>query len=140
MSEGKVVGMTSGMGMAGLPEEPNVPKVTEDMVPIPVGYNILVAMPEISDMHAGSSILRTSTEVEHARTSAVAVRVVDMGKDCYEDKVKFPTGPWCKIGDYILISAYAGTRFKVNGLELFRVITDDAVQARVSDPAMYSRI
>jgi co-chaperonin GroES (HSP10) len=61
-----------------------------------------------------------------------------MGPDCYLDKERFPTKPYCKEGDFVLIRAFQGTRFKVHGEE-FRIINDDNVEAVVDDPRGYSR-
>lgn len=70
----------------------------------------------------------------------MVVQVIDMGPDAYKDEARFPNGPYCKIGDYVLIRAYSGTRFRIHGKELFRVINDDSVEAVVEDPTGYSRI
>jgi co-chaperonin GroES (HSP10) len=64
--------------------------------------------------------------------------VVSMGPDAYSDDKKFPTGPWCKEGDFVMFRSYSGTRFKVMGEE-FRLINDDTVEAVVDDPRGYSR-
>jgi co-chaperonin GroES (HSP10) len=63
-----------------------------------------------------------------------------MGPDAYKDKDKFPSGPYCKIGDFVLMRAYSGTRFKVYGKEMFRIVNDDSVEAVVADPTGYTRI
>jgi len=59
--------------------------------------------------------------------------VVDLGPDCYIDKTKFPTGPWCKKGDFVLIRPNAGSRLVIHGRE-FRIINDDSVEGVVDDP------
>ena len=64
--------------------------------------------------------------------------VLKMGDTCYKDDARFSSGPWCKEGDFVLIRAYAGTRFKIHGRE-FRLINDDTVEAVVDDPRGYSR-
>ena len=70
--------------------------------------------------------------------STVVLFVVRMGDMCYKDESRFPTGPWCKEGDFILTRAYAGTRFKIHGRE-FRIINDDTVEGVVQDPRGYTR-
>ncbi len=70
--------------------------------------------------------------------STVVLYVMKMGDLCYADKDKFPTGPWCKEGDFIITRAYAGTRIKIHGVE-FRIINDDSVEAVVDNPVGYSR-
>ena len=64
--------------------------------------------------------------------------VVDMGEQAYNDPERFPTGPWCKQGDYVMFRANSGTRFKVNGLE-YRLMNDDSIEAVVADPSGVSR-
>ena len=56
-----------------------------------------------------------------------------MGPDAYDDKKKFPNGPYCNEGDWVLMRSYSGTRFKIHGKE-FRLINDDSVEAVVQDP------
>jgi co-chaperonin GroES (HSP10) len=56
-----------------------------------------------------------------------------MGDMAYSDKDRFPTGPWCKEGDFVLVRAYSGTRLKIHGTE-WRIINDDTVEAIVEDP------
>jgi len=64
---------------------------------------------------------------------ATVLFVVAMGPDCYGDKDRFPTGPWCKVGDFVLVRPNAGTRVEIHGTEM-RVINDDSVEAVVLDP------
>ena len=64
--------------------------------------------------------------------------VVAMGEDAYQDKAKFPNGPWCKIGDWVIFRSYSGTRLKVEDQE-FRLINDDTVEAVVDSPAKIER-
>ena len=56
-----------------------------------------------------------------------------MGDLCFKDDTKFPTGPWCKEGDWVLITRYAGSRIRIDGGEL-RIINDDEILAKVDDP------
>ena len=64
--------------------------------------------------------------------------VVELGPDCYKDEKRFPTGPWCKQGDFILARPNTGTRLKIHGRE-FRLINDDSVEGVVEDPRGISR-
>ena len=59
--------------------------------------------------------------------------VIDMGGGAYADKERFPDGPWCKVGDYVMFRMNTGTRFTVNGKE-FRLMNDDSVEAVIADP------
>jgi co-chaperonin GroES (HSP10) len=64
--------------------------------------------------------------------------VVKLGPDCYADKERFPSGPWCKVGDFVLVRPHAGTRIKIHNRE-FRMINDDSVEGTVDDPRGISR-
>jgi co-chaperonin GroES (HSP10) len=119
--------------------EAAAPQLTEQQIPKPTGYRILVAIPEIKETYE-SGLVKADTTLKHEEVSTMVVQVVDMGPDAYKDEQRFPNGPYCKIGDHILIRAYSGTRFRIHGKELFRVINDDSVEAVVEDPTGYSRI
>ncbi len=64
--------------------------------------------------------------------------VMDMGEQAYSDEERFPTGAWCKQGDYVMFRANTGTRFMVNGLE-YRLMNDDSIEAVIADPAGIKR-
>ena len=88
-------------------------------LPEPKGYKILCAIPDATETYKSGLVKadQTRTIEEH---STVVLFVVRMGDLCYADKERFPTGPWCKEGDFILTRAYAGTRFKIHGREIGR--------------------
>ena len=102
-------------------------------LPIPKGYRILCAIPEAEETHDGSSLLKADETMRNEEILTTVLFVVDMGPDCYQDKTRFPTGPWCQQGDFILVRPNAGTRLIIHGRE-FRLINDDSVEAVVQDP------
>lgn len=114
-------------------------QVKAKVVPAPTGWRILCVVPEVKETFEGSSIVKAET-VKHAEeiTSHVLF-VLKVGPDAYKDKAKFPSGPWCKEGDFVLCRAYAGTRFKVFGRE-FRLLADDQIDGVVEDPRGISRV
>ena len=114
-------------------------QLTDAQIPQPVGYHLLVAIPEARETY-GSSIVKTQSQLQNEELSTMVVQVVDMGPDAYQNEERFPNGPYCKVGDFVLIRAYSGTRFKIHGRELFRIINDDSVEAVVADPTGYNRI
>ncbi len=116
-----------------------VVELTPEDIPVPTGWRLLVSIVEASDTYA-SGILKSDQTKQNEEVSSVVMQVVDMGPDAYADKTRFPSGPWCKIGDYVLVRAYAGTRFKIHGREMFRLINDDTVEAVVANPSGYTRI
>jgi len=59
--------------------------------------------------------------------------VLKTGPIAYADAVKFPTGPWCVEGDWIIFGRYAGARIPIDGGEI-RLINDDEVLGIIQDP------
>jgi co-chaperonin GroES (HSP10) len=108
----------------------NEEKATQ--LPKPSGYRILCAIPESEKEHDGG-ILKSDETMRNEETLTTVLFVVDLGPDCYVDKTKFPTGPWCQKGDFVLVRPHAGTRLVIHGRE-FRIINDDSVEGVVSDP------
>ena len=106
-------------------------------LPQPVGYKILIAVPELSEKTEGGVYMPDSLK-QAEETASIIGYVLKVGNEAYSDKDKFPDGPWCKEGDFIIFRSYSGTRFKVMGKE-FRIINDDTVEAVVEDPRGYSR-
>ena len=106
-------------------------------LPEPSGYHLLVAIPEIEEKFE-SGLLKADSTMHYEEVLSTVFFVVKMGPDCYKDDKKFPTGPWCQVGDFILARPNSGTRLKIHGRE-FRLINDDSVEAVVQDPRGISR-
>jgi co-chaperonin GroES (HSP10) len=107
-------------------------------MPIPKGYKILITLPKIEKQLGESGlILADSTQRQEELASCLGF-VLKLGDMAFKYEHKFPTGPWCEEGDFIIMRNYSGTRFKVNGQE-FRLINDDMVEAVVDDPRGYTR-
>jgi co-chaperonin GroES (HSP10) len=110
----------------------------DQQLPRPVGYRVLVALPEIEKTYADTSVLKTDKEMHHDYIMSIMGLVVDMGAGAYQDKERFPDGAWCKEGDYVMFRANSGTRFKVAGKE-YRLMNDDSIEAVVADPRGVAR-
>jgi co-chaperonin GroES (HSP10) len=106
-------------------------------LPEPKGYRILCALPEAEEKF-DSGIVKSSETMRNEEILSTVFFVVKLGPDCYKDDKRFPTGPWCKEGDFILARPNSGTRLKIHGRE-FRIINDDSVEAIVEDPRGISR-
>jgi len=106
-------------------------------LPNPSGYRILCAIPEIDDKYE-SGIVKSDLTMQHEELLTTVLFVVKLGPDCYKDAGRFPSGPWCKEGDFILVRPHAGTRLKIHGRE-FRLVNDDSVEGVVEDPRGISR-
>lgn len=101
-------------------------------LPKPSGYHILCAVPEVEEEY-DSGIIKADETVRFEELLTTVLFVVELGPDCYLDKVKFPTGPWCKKGDLILVRPNTGSRLVIHGKD-FRLINDDSVEGVVQDP------
>jgi|TARA_R110002124_G_scaffold39737_1_gene125308 co-chaperonin GroES (HSP10) len=110
----------------------------EAQLPRPVGYRILIAMPEIEETFADTKVLKTTTIIHQEHIMSIIGLVLDMGDQAYSDVERFGDTPWCKVGDYVMFRANTGTRFKVGGVE-YRLMNDDSIEAVVSDPRGVSR-
>lgn len=106
-------------------------------LPEPKGFKLLCAIPEATEKFE-SGIIKADTTKYIEENSTVTLFVLRMGDMAYKDPDKFPTGPWCKEGDFIITRAYAGTRIKIHGRE-FRLINDDSVEAVVENPIGITR-
>ena len=127
------------MFYANVDKEATLKKVEEmgSRLPKPVGYQILVVKPVIEEATASGIVYADSTRKAEEAGSVLSL-VVSMGDLCYRDEQRFPTGPWVKQGDFILIGAYRGARFKISDHE-FIMIHDDMPLAVVEDPTGMGR-
>ena len=115
-----------------LPEDQDGNSRKAKQLPTPKGYKILIALPEPEAKTEGG-ILKATETLHNEEIGSIVGMVIELGPDCYKDPQRFPPGPSCKEGDWILMRSYSGTRFKVHGKE-FRLINDDSVEAVVEDP------
>jgi co-chaperonin GroES (HSP10) len=125
------------MTMTDLSKEVTEEEV-EAQLPKPVGYRVLVAMPEVDDTYGNSGIIKSSKEMHNEHIMSIMGLVLDMGDGAYADKERFPSGPWCKQGDYVMFRMNTGTRFKLEGVE-YRLMNDDSIEAVVNDPRGITR-
>ena len=110
----------------------------EDMLPLPVGYRVLVALPQVKETFEDSGLVKSKQLQHEEHVMSIIGLVVDLGGQAYTDKDRFPTGAWCKQGDYVMFRANSGTRFKVGGTE-YRLMNDDSIEAVVPDPTGVTR-
>lgn len=101
-------------------------------LPRPSGWHILCAIPEMEKEYE-SGLIKADETIRIEETLTTVLFVVALGPDCYTDKARYPTGPWCKQGDFILVRPNAGSRLIIHGRE-FRLINEDTVEAVVDDP------
>ena len=109
-------------------------KKTAAKLPRPCSYHLLVALPEQEEKTDGGVYL-TDGMRDREELASITAYVMALGPDCYAEtpQRKFPSGAYCKAGDWIVMRAYSGTRIEIHGKK-FRLITDDVPQAIVDDP------
>jgi co-chaperonin GroES (HSP10) len=122
--------LNKAVDLTQLFDKSNEEKATQ--LPKPSGYRILCAIPEVEKTTEGG-ILKADETLRIEETLTTVLFVVELGPDCYADKDRFPTGPWCKKGDFVLVRPNAGTRLVIHGRD-FRIINDDSVEGTVDDP------
>ncbi len=101
-------------------------------LPKPSGYHILCAIPEI-EAEFESGILKADATLQYEEMLTTVLFVVALGPDCYKDPTRFPSGAWCKEGDFVLVRPNSGSRLVIHGKDM-RLINDDTVEAVVDDP------
>lgn len=121
-----------------VPDEDIAPEDKATALPLPTGWKILCVVPDVSNTFDNSLIVKADPFMKQEEHSTTVLFVMAVGPDAYKDTTKFPTGPWCKQGDFVLVRAYSGTRFKIFGKE-FRLLNDDQVDAVVLDPRGITR-
>ena len=104
-------------------------------LPDPKRFHLLCVVPEAMEEYADSEVglVKDSQTMHYEEVLTPVLFVVKLGPDAYQDKSRFPNGPSCKQGDFVIVRPNSGTRLKIHGRE-FRVITDDLVEATVEDP------
>jgi len=101
-------------------------------LPKPTGWRILVLPYKAKQKTKGGIILSDKTVTESQIATNCGL-VMEMGPDAYNDKDKFPNGPWCKKKDWVLFARYAGSRIYIDGGEI-RVLNDDEILGTIEDP------
>ena len=110
----------------------------EVQLPRPVGYRVLIALPDVEETFENTKVLKTNTEMHNEHIMSILGLVIDMGSQAYSDQERFGDTPWCKIGDFVMFRANTGTRFKISGKE-YRLMNDDSIEAIVADPRGVTR-
>lgn len=126
----------SAVDLSGLLNKPVEDKARQ--VPDPVTYHLLCMLPE-AEKEYESGLLKADKTLQYEELLSPVLFVCKVGPDAYKDATRFPSGPSCKEGDFILVRPNTGTRLKIHGRE-FRLIPDDTVQAVVQDPRSIGRV
>ena len=134
MSEILIAGEVGTVNVTTLPE---TPEEKAKQLPEPATYHLLCVLPEI-DREYESGIVKAGQTLHFEEVMSPVLFVMKMGPDAFKDEKRFPSGPSCKVGDFVLVRPNTGTRVKIHGRE-FRIINDDSVEGVVQDPRGISR-
>jgi co-chaperonin GroES (HSP10) len=124
------INLSQAVDLSAVFDKTDEDKATQ--LPEPSGYRILCAIPDIEEKY-DSGIIKADSTMHYEEVLSTVFFVVKMGPDCYKDPARFPSGAWCKVGDFVLARPNSGTRLKIHGRE-FRIINDDSVEGVVEDP------
>lgn len=128
----------AAVDLSGILNKPSEDKAKQ--LPDPRTFHILCVVPEAMQEYADSEvgIIKSSQSMHFEEVLTPVLFVVKLGPDCYKDTTRFPSGPSCKEGDFIICRPNSGTRLKIHGRE-FRILNDDSVEAVVEDPRGITR-
>jgi co-chaperonin GroES (HSP10) len=107
-------------------------------VPDPATYHLLCMLPQAKEEYEGG-LLKASQTMQFEELLSPVLFVAKIGPDAFKDEKRFPSGPSCKVGDFVLVRPNSGTRMKIHGTE-WRLINDDSVEAVVQDPRGIQRV
>jgi co-chaperonin GroES (HSP10) len=130
MTDTNAVDLTQAVDLSNILDKTQEQKATQ--LPKPSGWKILCAIPE-KEREYESGIVKSDETIRNEELLTTVLFVVALGPDCYTDKTRYPSGPWCKVGDFILVRPNAGSRMVIHGRE-FRMINEDSVEGVVEDP------
>lgn len=116
--------------LSGILNQPAEEKAKQ--IPDPVSFHLLCVLPDAEEEYE-SGLVKASQTMHFEEVLSPVLFVVKVGPDAYKDEKRFPSGPSCKAGDFVLVRPNTGTRIKIHGKE-FRIINDDSVEAVVQDP------
>ena len=102
-------------------------------IPDPKTFHLLCMLPKAEEEIGEAGIIKTAAMMHHEELLSPVLFVMKMGPEAYKDEKRFPSGPSCKVGDFVIVRANTGTRMKIHGTE-WRIILDENVEAVVEDP------
>jgi chaperonin GroES len=104
----------------------------KDKLPQPTGWRLIV-LPFKMDEKTKGGIIMNETTLEKQQVASQCGNVLAMGPQCYTDKERYPEGPWCKVGDWVIFARYAGSRIQIEGGEI-RLLNEDEILATIKNP------
>ena len=120
--------------LVGLKRSEKQKEVTKEKakLPQPTGWRLIV-LPFKMDERTKGGIIMNESILEKQQVASQCGNVLAMGPQCYKDKERYPDGPWCKVGDWVIFARYAGSRIQIEGGEI-RLLNEDEILATVKNP------
>ena len=120
--------------LVGLKKSKEQKEVTKEKtkLPEPTGWRLIV-LPFKMDEKTKGGIIMNETTLEKQQVASQCGNVLAMGPQCYRDKERYPEGPWCKVGDWVIFARYAGSRIQIEGGEI-RLLNEDEILATIKNP------
>ena len=120
--------------LVGLKKSEDQKEVTNEKakLPEPTGWRLIVLPFKMDERTKGGIIMNEST-LEKQQVASQCGNVLAMGPQCYTDKERYPEGPWCKVGDWVIFARYAGSRIQIEGGEI-RLLNEDEILATIKNP------
>ncbi len=122
--------------LSGLLNKPVEDKAKQ--IPNPKTYHLLCMLPEAKEEYEGG-LLKANQTMQFEELLSPVLFVAKIGPDAFKDEKRFPSGPSCEVGDFVIVRPNSGTRMKIHGTE-WRIINDDSVEAVVEDPRGIQRV
>ena len=126
----------AAVDLSGILKTSNEEKAKQ--IPDPATYHLLCMLPEANEEYEGG-LIKSSQTMHFEELLSPVLFVAKIGPDAFKDGKRFPSGPSCKVGDFVIVRPNSGTRMKIHGTE-WRLLNDDAVEAVIEDPRGVQRI
>ena len=126
----------AAVDLSGILKTSNEEKAKQ--IPDPATYHLLCMLPEANEEYEGG-LIKSSQTMHFEELLSPVLFVAKIGPDAFKDEKRFPSGPSCKVGDFVIVRPNSGTRMKIHGTE-WRLLNDDAVEAVIEDPRGVQRM
>lgn len=100
--------------------------------PTPTGWFLLVKVYVRPEMNESNTIFIPESVRDHDRFQSVTGLVLSMGPEAYKGD-RFPSGAWCKPGDWVIIPRNEGFPIVFRKYPM-QIIPDDKIVAVITDP------
>ena len=108
-------------------------------VPQMLSWFVCLYVPKVQKQTAGGIIIPDST-IDNQQHMTITGKVLDMGPKAFTDprlRIEGDEDLIPKVGDWVLIGQYSGTRIRTREGVTLRLVTDSNIYCKISDPGAY---